>query len=91
MNPVLCMSGDAGIARIGVPSAAWRTANSTADSGSSSPRKRSRNHRQFPALRPMLMSTPFGSPVVPPVYDRNTSSSSRAMRGAGAAPEISSS
>ena len=91
MKPVLCMSGDAGMARIGSPRSACWTANSTGSSGSERPRKRSRNHTEFPSLCPMFMRTPLGSPVVPPVYERNTSSSPRVIRGASSERASSSS
>ena len=42
-------------------------------------------------LRSIRTSTPFGSPVVPPVYDSQTSSSLRVTRLAGSWPATRSS
>ena len=45
----------------------------------------------FATLRAMTYSTAFGSPVVPPVQDRNESSGERCTRSAGSCAAIRSS
>ena len=91
VNPVLCMSGDAGMATRRSPLRACSAAYSTIPSSVLVPRNRSRNLSELATPRPIVYRTPLGRPVVPPVYDKKTSCSLRLIRGAGSDEAISSS
>jgi len=94
ISPVLCIIGDAGSATGGGYDArSWRarSIDGALQSRSVIPRlSRASTSVLFTEL-PTTYSTPFGSPVVPPVKDRKTSLPRRSMRGAGSLPAISSS
>jgi hypothetical protein len=94
ISPVLCIIGEAGSATGGGYTArSWRarSIDGALQSRSVMPRLRRASTSVLFTELPTTYSTPFGSPVVPPVNDRKTSLLGRSIRGAGSWPAISAS